>query len=693
MPSAAKQAEVPLEICCHDARPQWPKGFGRPSRLAHSLNRCGIIVAGLGLFVSVMGVGQVSATLVGTVPRVASANPIVCTERAAPGPLTVLSTIVVQAADVGQAATIFLGALINNQLFLHNGTTFVLYQGGPLPAFMTNHPLAAVEQFTLATDIDAPPGTYEVGSGYQVGGGPVVFGAYFLKVASPSAGANPLDVCVTPDQSQAIRAVIPAGGGSVSATAADGTSFTLTLPPDALLSDEEITLTPVTAIQGLPLSGGLVAAVHLAPEGLRLFKPATLTIQVPSGFDAQAVTGFGYHEVGDQFHLYPLETSGSQLSMQVMHFSGYGVANGTAADRAAQQQRSPTTAEDRTNQRSSAVLDEARRQGRPLTPDDLDSLDSMYGDWLDTSLTPNLDAALNAIQNKAPNSAELVDAAIAESQAWLAGIDKVEAAAMKSVFMAEAAQGTSGRSRKDAVKARRDQTLRGQLILVRGTCFDPDPASGFISALNVLRLLKEGMALGGVVLPGPDEDECLRFTLHFSSFQEIDGVQPPVFLTTKSRVQATSVPLTLDAKLQLSGGGTLNYALFEVKSSCTINMVGVGGAPLKVTANLNANLKQGPVVVEELFLAFDPGSFSETGTVQCDPEQPPAPIGPTNFWTFGWAFFHTKELDTQRGYRIVGWEAQASSGQFTRQYADIKTVGIATLTEITNLNLIHTPQR
>ena len=73
--------------------------------------------------------------------------------------------------------------------------------------------------------------------------------------------------------------MVSAEGGQITATAADGTRFTLVVPPQALLSEVEIKMTPVAQVGLFPLSGDLVAAVQLEPEGLLLWEPASLTIE------------------------------------------------------------------------------------------------------------------------------------------------------------------------------------------------------------------------------------------------------------------------------------------------------------------------------------------------------------------------------------------------------------------------------
>jgi hypothetical protein len=132
--------------------------------------------------------------------------------------------------------------------------------------------------------------------------------------------------------SHAAEGSLGPAGGTLVATGGDGTKFTLTLPPDALLGDQTITLTPVSAVGGLPLSGGLVGAVQITPHGLMLQKPATLTIEPAAAGAVEAQTGFLYHQGGADFHLYPLDRSGG-LTMWLTHFSTPGVGLGTDADR------------------------------------------------------------------------------------------------------------------------------------------------------------------------------------------------------------------------------------------------------------------------------------------------------------------------------------------------------------------------
>lgn len=185
---------------------------------------------------------------------------------------------------------------------------------------------------------------------------------------------DPLTVTPTLEESRAVTQKIPAFlGGTVTTTAADGTKYTLTLPANALLSEEEITMTPVSGAGNLPGEMDLAAGVDIKPDGLQLMKPAKLTIEPPTGaqlpLDQQ--TGLSWHGGGEEFHLYAIEES-QQLSFELLHFSAYGVGLGTSADRAAALTKMPTRTADQYRQAISELLRserEAQLKGEPGDPD------------------------------------------------------------------------------------------------------------------------------------------------------------------------------------------------------------------------------------------------------------------------------------------------------------------------------------
>jgi len=135
------------------------------------------------------------------------------------------------------------------------------------------------------------------------------------------------------ETASATTADIGPAGGVLEATAADGISYRLEVPAGALPSTVRITMTPVTRIDDLPLSGGMVGAVNLRPAGLQLARSATLKIGTAAppraGF---TFSGFSVEEAGVKTTRELAATSGADVWVVVNHFSTPGAGFGTRQD-------------------------------------------------------------------------------------------------------------------------------------------------------------------------------------------------------------------------------------------------------------------------------------------------------------------------------------------------------------------------
>ncbi len=143
---------------------------------------------------------------------------------------------------------------------------------------------------------------------------------------------HPLTVHVVPDERRTQTASIGPAGGTLTATATDGTVYTLTVPENALLSGHTLSLTPISRIQDLPLTGGFVGAVHLEPDGLQFLEPALLNITSPHDLDATHLRGFNAHGQGQEFYLQASSVDGHTVTLPLTHFSNPGAATVTDAD-------------------------------------------------------------------------------------------------------------------------------------------------------------------------------------------------------------------------------------------------------------------------------------------------------------------------------------------------------------------------
>lgn len=174
--------------------------------------------------------------------------------------------------------------------------------------------------------------------------------------------AEPAGGGVSLETARAARATIGAAGGSVSATAADGRRYTLTVPPGALATATEISATPVTSMGDAPLAQGLRGAVRFGPAGLAFAFPATLRIEgVPTAATAgKRLVGFVRSDDGAQMQLLPTGAVNGALELPVPHFSDAGAAEASPAEVAQVPTTTPATAFEQ-------VLTDAIRRA-PLQP-------------------------------------------------------------------------------------------------------------------------------------------------------------------------------------------------------------------------------------------------------------------------------------------------------------------------------------
>ena len=99
------------------------------------------------------------------------------------------------------------------------------------------------------------------------------------------------------------------------------------MPAGALAGDTRLTLTPVSALRGLPEGLKLAAGVQLGPEGVALAQPATVALDGVLG----TAKGIAWFSTGKAVSRYPASKSGSTVTMRVTHFSGAGVVSGPAS--------------------------------------------------------------------------------------------------------------------------------------------------------------------------------------------------------------------------------------------------------------------------------------------------------------------------------------------------------------------------
>jgi hypothetical protein len=422
-----------------------------------------------------------------------------------------------------------------------------------------------------------------------------------------------LKVTIALDESAGAKGVISSTGGTLSATAADGTKFTLTIPEKALLSDQEIGLTPVSSIDGLPLSGGLVAAVDLKPDGLVLFQPATLTIEPAKGVSPKEYVSFSYNGSGEELFLYPADVTDTTVTVSLMHFTGFGGGNGSASSINAY---TPSSGEDQAKQKMGNAMDSAQKSGSDKFP--TDEAIVIFREWYNTSVHPNLQSAVN--------DESQLESAGGEFARWMKNVTLV---GLEEEFYKE----------REIGRNLFHKALDNAIKKTAGRCkSQKDPQ-------NVRRLLRLAYIAAWETYLGATEEQdhdalaeagaCAAFELQFTSRIETEtGCQSNFISEVKSTVK-----LTVDSGLEIGLPGfyaataPLEYVQFTPPSGCSGQ--GVVECPAQSTSTtgstfevfnaqfFNLNISKGSgSATPDITVEYDPGTPAEKMIVQCPGGEP-----------------------------------------------------------------------
>ena len=209
---------------------------------------------------------------------------------------------------------------------------------------------------------------------------------------------DPINLTTTPDDSHQATAVIPVEGGTLTATGADGTTYTLDIPGDALLAETEISLTPVQSLEGLPFGEGTAFAVQMSPDGLSFNNFVTLTITPAQPIPLNEQILFDFEADGQTLGLALPVLDPSVIQIQLLHFSGAGVSKGLLADTEPVRQRLGGNVEARLNSAMAIAVQQARQNGE--SAELLAAKLSGYIDeFIENVVKPRVDAAGESCAN------------------------------------------------------------------------------------------------------------------------------------------------------------------------------------------------------------------------------------------------------------------------------------------------------
>ena len=152
--------------------------------------------------------------------------------------------------------------------------------------------------------------------------------------AAPPPVAPPPVALPGPTQVDSARevtvTVTPQAGGTLETTGADGTVYTLTVPPGAVAVPTAISIAPLVGVDSAAVPiGRLVAGVLAKPSGLIFAQAPTLRLTLPAGFTAPpfGLRAFVFGDDGTDLRFLNAQTSANVATMRVPHFSVMGVTD------------------------------------------------------------------------------------------------------------------------------------------------------------------------------------------------------------------------------------------------------------------------------------------------------------------------------------------------------------------------------
>lgn len=479
---------------------------------------------------------------------------------------------------------------------------------------------------------------------------------------------NPLAVGIRIDAARVVSQVVPLEGGTLRASAGDGTRFTLTIPNHALLQETTITLTPAT-LDKLPAGGGWSAALQLAPEGLILMQPVTLTLEIPNTVPAASVMGLSYYGAGADFHLYPLRANGTALTLPVMHFSGYGAGQGLAA---AVGDHVPSTSEDRAEQGLEQLIKDSGAPAWVFDAATRDKANAIFQQWFE---------ALQSEKSAARGDSAATARALASSRAWSGMLSLMMGAQGRDQWAGQMSQ-----SNNDDVEMTIYNIKSEYTFCVRG--------GGFRS---VLFMIQNWLELAQTIPPTRANElaplldlveKCATLKLSFKS--EVHG--GAVGGTVVTQVSA-NVPLSLAPDLRsFTGEGPLTYRQFTIQpnptnAKCSPWVFGHQDSTFRVPSLVLLPGMEIGGPPGDIGLFFDPGEPREIASAVCGGTTIP---WSTSIWKEGFMGFHARER-TLQGWHIIGFDVRNTDALKEYDWPAVSS-NAGTVKETDSFLITHAPE-
>lgn len=376
--------------------------------------------------------------------------------------------------------------------------------------------------------------------GLRVGTALVKLTAGPLSAQVPATVLGPVSLT---EPAARVSATVDGSGGSITTSTPDGTSYTLSIPAGALQAPVEITLTPLTGIDNLPLNGGLAAGLQFQPDGLQFLFPAELTVVTPTPVEAAGLVGFVVS--GDEFHLIPVGLHEDTLAMMVGHFSGAGAGTGDADQLQDLASLPASNAEQAALQDLGAYIAASAAAGTEVDPA---RTAAILATWFESSVRPHLEAA--------GSDPSQLEAALAELNRW----EGMVAAWASGQLEAQKAAG-----RALAVAA-----LRNQIDRLNQKCStenDWKPISEILQWVSVAELWGLTTDDNGLQIDDVIANLCLQVKILEADLPQTIGASGAAQLKVQAGISIGGRPAVFDPPLDIVTDGNLTALVTPPKGT------------------------------------------------------------------------------------------------------------------------------
>jgi len=487
---------------------------------------------------------------------------------------------------------------------------------------------------------------------------------------------DPIRVSPTLDSENGAEAMIPVSGGEMSVTAVDGTIYHLEIPSKALANDTLIRMTPVKHLDGMPF-GSETLAVELEPEGLFLFNAATLTIAPVENIPLDQQILIGYQGKGENLTLALPVVDSSEIQIQTMHFSGYGVSKGFLADIEPVRQRIGGDAETRITSAIAEQLQKAR-QAQLLGQENPEPIDfsNYFQQYEEQVVKPRLAAAGESC---AAGRLAIQTVLSYERQKQLLGIESDGEGSLVDQGLLD----TVGEvCMKEEYEMCRDDHIIHRII----------PAwLGLERQYQLLGISEDGATSPTLEKAKDYVKKCLTFEMRFQSQASFDDGESGGYTSSVE----SKIKIQFDtADLSMKGQAPLVNTDFEfIAPGCSVENVRGGGTfeAMKLEFILDSQSASDPLgFVRDFKFIYFPGNTSESFTVTCD-DFPPYSSPPTSYWTGIYLVLHEGEMSqTDGGFIAENWEIFGD--EYFAKIEWIREDSGEGIVEAGTFKLYHTPE-